>query len=159
MCCRRRISGAADRGRATRVPPETQAEETDDRMADQARHGSARATSACRPCHYSLSNTSIVDNCIVTYRTNDRIVFTRLTGRASSHRFIEESQANNSHTPTAVHSPFVVRGTAVDRPSIRHGHLCTRIPMHSIFDWLFIYHADTSPSVHPCIPPQFAAGI
>ena len=106
-----------------------------------------------------LSNTSIVDNCIVTYRTNDRIVFTRLTGRASSHRFIEESQANNSHTPTAVHSPFVVRGTAVDRPSIRHGHLCTRIPMHSIFDWLFMYHTDTSPSLHPCIPPQCVTGI
>ena len=55
-----------------------------------------------------------------------------MTDRALSHRFTEESQAINSHTPTAVHSPFVARGPAIDLLSVCHGRLCTSVPMHYI---------------------------
>ena len=59
--------------------------------------------------------------------SNDRIVFARITSHALSHRFTEEPQTNNSHTPTAVHSPFVDRGTTADQFAVRHIHLCSRI--------------------------------
>ena len=47
MHCRRRISGTAGRGCATRVPPATLEEVR--RLAAQTRHGSAHTTSASRP--------------------------------------------------------------------------------------------------------------